>query len=63
MVKNLKIQTSLTIVMNMVLIIIVLPPRTPQQNGVVEHKNRTLEDMTRIMLIASGLLRNFLTED
>jgi len=30
-------------------------PRTPQQNGVVECKNRTLEDMTRTMLIASGL--------
>jgi len=27
-------------------------PRTPQQN-------RTLEDMTRTMLIASGLARNF----
>jgi len=35
-------------------------PRTPQQNGVVEHKNGTLEDMTRTMLIASGLPRNFL---
>jgi len=33
--------------------------RTPQQNGVVERKNRTLEDMTRTMLIASGLARNF----
>ena len=34
-------------------------PRTPQQNGVVERKNRTLEDMTRTMHIASGLARNF----
>jgi len=33
--------------------------RTPQQNEVVEHKNRTLEDMTRTMLIVSGLARNF----
>ena len=33
--------------------------RTPQQNGVVERKNRTLEDMTRTMLIASGLARKF----
>ena len=26
-------------------------PRTPQQNGVVERKNRTLEDMIRTMFI------------
>ena len=39
-----------------------LAPRTPQQNGVVERKNRTLEDMTRTMLIASGLARNFSAE-
>jgi len=37
-------------------------PRTPQQNGVVERKNRTLEDMTRTMLVASGLARNFWAE-
>ena len=37
-------------------------PRTPQQNGVVERKNRTLEDMRRTMLIASGLARNFWAE-
>src|SRR3978361_198515 len=30
-------------------------PRTTQQNGVVERKNRTLEDMARTMLIASKL--------
>jgi len=35
-------------------------PRTPQQNGVTERKNRTPEDMTQTMLIASCLLRNFL---
>ena len=34
-------------------------PRTPQQNGVVERKNRTLEEMARTMLIARGLPRNF----
>ena len=34
-------------------------PRTPQQNGVIERKNRTLEHMIRTMLIASGLPRNF----
>jgi len=37
-------------------------PRTPQQNGVVEHKNRTLKDITGTMLIASGLPRNFWAE-
>ena len=37
-------------------------PRTPQQNEVVERKNRTLKDMTRIMLVASGLPRNFWAE-
>ena len=37
-------------------------PRTPQQNGVVERKNRTLEDMIRTMLITSGLARNFWTK-
>jgi len=37
-------------------------PRTPQQNGVVERKNYTLEDMTRTMLVASDLHRNFWAE-
>ena len=37
-------------------------PRTPQQNGVVEKKNRTLEEMAKTMLIASGLPRNFWSE-
>ncbi|XP_021718968.1 uncharacterized protein LOC110686665 [Chenopodium quinoa] len=37
-------------------------PRTPQQNGVVERNNRTLEDMARTILIASGLPRNFWAE-
>ena len=57
--KNLKIQTLLTIVVNMVLIIIFLPQEHPNKNEVVERKNRTLEDMTRAMLIASGLPKNF----
>ena len=30
-------------------------PRTPQQNGVVKQKNRTLEDMSRTMLLENGL--------
>ena len=37
-------------------------PRTPQQNGVVERKNRTLEEMTRIMLYESNLPRYFWAE-
>jgi len=37
-------------------------PRTPQQNGVVERKNRTPKDMTRTMLVASGLPRSFWPE-
>ena len=34
-------------------------PRTPQQNGVVERKNRTLEEMARTMLCESNLPRYF----
>ena len=30
-------------------------PHTPQKNGVVERKNRTLQDMSRKMLLSSGL--------
>ena len=37
-------------------------PYTPQQNGVVERKNRTLEDMVRTMLISSGLSQSFWVE-
>ncbi|XP_075098950.1 uncharacterized protein LOC142175849 [Nicotiana tabacum] len=37
-------------------------PRTPQQNRVVERKNRSLEDMGRTMLIASGLPKCFWAE-
>lgn len=34
-------------------------PITPQQNGVVERNNRTLEEMARTMLIDSGIAKNF----
>jgi len=37
-------------------------PRTLQQNGVVERKNRTLEDITRTILIANGLPKKILVE-
>jgi len=36
--------------------------RTPQQNGVVERKNRSLQEMARIMLCDKNLLKNFWTE-
>jgi hypothetical protein len=34
-------------------------PRVPQQNGVVEQKNRTLVEMARMMLDERGTLRRF----
>ncbi|XP_075084828.1 uncharacterized protein LOC142168067 [Nicotiana tabacum] len=37
-------------------------PRTPQQNGIVERKNRTLEGMARRMLIDSGMTKRFWAE-
>ncbi|XP_070002292.1 uncharacterized protein [Nicotiana sylvestris] len=40
----------------------VASPRTPQQNGVVERKNRTLEEMARTMLIDNGISKNFCAE-
>jgi transposase InsO family protein len=37
-------------------------PRTPQQNGVVERKNRTLEDMARTMLLENALPKTYWAE-
>ena len=34
-------------------------PRTPQQNGVVERKNRSLEELARTMLHENGLPKDF----
>ena len=34
-------------------------PRTPQQNGVVERKNRTLKEMARTMLCENNLPKYF----
>ena len=34
-------------------------PRTPQQNGVVERKNRSLEELARTMLSESSLPKYF----
>ncbi|KAJ9544734.1 hypothetical protein OSB04_024441 [Centaurea solstitialis] len=38
-------------------------PRTPQQNGVVERKNRTIIEAARTMLNASGLSLTFWAEE
>ena len=35
-------------------------PRTPQQNGVVERKNRTLKEMARTMLCENNFAKIFL---
>ena len=37
-------------------------PRTPQQNGVVERKKRTLVNVARTMIIESNLPQNFWAE-
>ena len=36
-----------------------LAPRTPQKNGVVERKNRTLKEIARIMLCENNLPKYF----
>jgi len=41
---------------------IVHDPRTPQQNGVVERKNRTLQEMARTMIHENNLAKHFWTE-
>jgi transposase InsO family protein len=37
-------------------------PRTPQQNGVVERKNRTLKVMARTMIHENNLAKHFWAE-
>ena len=37
-------------------------PRTPKQNGVVERKNKSLQEMARTMLLESGFLKGFWAE-
>ena len=36
-----------------------MPPRTPQSNGVSEHRNRTLLDMVRYMMSLTDLPLSF----
>ena len=35
-----------------------ITPYSPQSNGVIERKNRTLKEMMNVMLISSGLPQN-----
>jgi hypothetical protein len=37
-------------------------PKTPQQNGVAERKNRTLQEMARVMLSSKNLSKKFWAE-
>jgi transposase InsO family protein len=37
-------------------------PRTPQQNGIIERKNRTLQEMARTMIHENNLAKHFLEE-
>src|SRR3954466_13988762 len=37
-------------------------PRTPQQNGVVERKNRTLQEMARTMINETNMAKHFWAE-
>jgi len=37
-------------------------PKTPQQNGVVERKNRTLQEMTRTMIHENNLAKHLWAE-
>ena len=39
-----------------------LAPKTPQQNGVVERKNRTIQEMARTMLNKNNLPKYFWAE-
>ena len=34
-------------------------PKTPQQNGVVERKNRVIQEMARVMLLNKKIPQNF----
>ena len=34
-------------------------PKTPQQNGVVERKNRVIQEMARVMLLNKQIPQNF----
>ena len=62
MVVNLKIMVLNLFVMNMVMAIIFFAFRTPQQNGTVKRKNRTLKEMAKTMLCENNLPKYFWEE-
>ena len=35
------------------------PPKTPQQNGLVERKNRVIQEMARVMLLNKQIPQKF----
>ena len=37
-------------------------PKTPQQNGVLERKNRSLQELARTMIHENNLAKHFWTE-
>ena len=39
-----------------------LAPKTPQQNGVVERKNRVIQEMARVMLLNKNIPQKFWAE-
>ena len=53
--RNLRVLYLLTFMISMVLFMIFLPLRHHTQNGVVERKNRTLQEMVRVMLNSKKL--------
>ncbi|XP_075515303.1 uncharacterized protein LOC142549942 [Primulina tabacum] len=38
-------------------------PKIPQQNGIAERKNKTLQEMTRVMLTSKNISKRFWAED
>ena len=56
---NFKMSLLKTFVKKMEFTNIFLPPRTPQQNGVVERKNRSLEEGARTLLNETRLPSTF----
>jgi hypothetical protein len=56
---SLRMSLSISFILSMVLISSSLPPRVPQQNGVMERKNHTLVEMARTMLDEHRTLRRF----
>jgi hypothetical protein len=57
-----EIPLLMSFALSMVLISSFPPPHVPQQNGVVERKNRTLVEMSRMMLDEHKTPRCFLAD-